>query len=208
MISNNAKKLLEARYCRDGETPADVYVRAAKFLAKDDQSLYEPLLHAMNVGNFLPNSPALHNSGYGNMMHACCALGVEDNMQSIANFMYTLMIMFKHGAGVGVNYSPVRSADTLLSSGGTSSGVVSLLKVTEANTEYVKQGGYRRGANMSLLWYYHPEIIDFVQSKLRGDLNNMNLSVMVDNKFMEGVKTDEFFEMVDPHTLAVHGKMR
>jgi ribonucleoside-diphosphate reductase alpha chain len=208
MISKNAIQLLKTRYCREGENPEDVYKRTAKALSGGDSAFEDILYNLMLHKYFLPNSPALFNSGFANMMHACCALGIEDNMESIANFQYTLMMMFKYGAGVGVNYSKLRSKDSSLSGGGTSSGILSLMKVTEANTEYVKQGGYRRGANMSLLWYHHPEIIDFVQSKLKGHFPNMNLSVMVDNYFMDRVSTDEYFEMKDPHTLKVTNKLK
>jgi ribonucleoside-diphosphate reductase alpha chain len=202
LISQNATKLLKDRYCRAGETPEQVYQRTADFL--DIPGLYD----AMVKGKFLPNSPALFNSGFKNMMHACCALGVEDDMRSISDLLYNMVMMFKHGAGVGVNYSKLRAADMPLSTGGSSSGVLSFLDVVESVTEYVKQGGYRRGANMALLWYYHPEILNFVQSKLKGDLTNMNLSVMVDDKFMKGVKSDEFFKMVDPSNGMVTGSMR
>lgn len=207
LLSKNAIELLQKRYCRSGEAPLDVYKRTADTLGTDDKSK-ERLFYLMSNSYFLPNSPALFNSGYSNMMHACCALGIEDNMESIANFQYTLMMMFKYGAGVGVNYSNLRSKETPLSGGGTSSGILSLMNVTEANTEYVKQGGYRRGANISLLWYWHPEIIDFIQSKLKGHYPNMNLSVMVDDEFMAKVDTDEKFFFTDPHTKVKTGSIK
>lgn len=208
MSSKNAIQLLSKRYTRNNETPEHVYNRTAEFISNGDNELKESLMHYMIQGYFLPNSPALFNSMYSNMMHACCALGVEDNMESIAKFQFTLMMMFKYGAGVGINYSKLRSKNASLSTGGTSSGILSLMKVTEANTEYVKQGGYRRGANMSLLYYTHPEIVDFIQSKLRGGFTNMNLSVLVDNTFMDKIHTDEKFFLVDPHTKTRTGELR
>ena len=208
MLKNNAITLLEQRYCRNKEEPINVYIRTAKALSNGDKKLEERLFDAISKGYFLPNSPALYNSGFSNMMHACCALGIEDNMESIANFQYTLMMMFKYGAGVGVNYSKLRAKDSGLSTGGSSSGVLSLMNVTEACTNYVKQGGFRRGANISLLWYHHPEIIDFIQSKLKGHYSNMNLSVMVDDNFMKGITTDEKFDLIDPHTKEKKGSVR
>ena len=207
MLSKNAIGLLEQRYCKGGEEPINVFRRTANTLGTDDKTR-EELFYLMSRGYFLPNSPALYNSSYSNMFHACCALGVEDNMESIANFQYTLMMMFKYGAGVGVNYSKLRAKNTALSGGGSSSGILSLMNVTEANTEYVKQGGYRRGANISLLWYHHPEIVNFVQSKLKGHYPNMNLSVMVDDKFMKGVEDGTEFNLIDPHTNSITGSMR
>lgn len=208
MISKNALELLKKRYTRNKENPENVYNRYSTFVSNGDEKLKNALEYSAINGYFLPNSPALYNSGYSNMMHACCALGIEDNMESIANFQYTLMIMSKFGAGVGVNYSNLRGKDSPLSTGGSSSGIVSLMGVTQSNMDYVKQGGYRRGANMALLWYHHPEIIDFVQSKLKGCFDNMNLSVLVDDKFMEGVKTEKEFNFVDPNSKKNVGKMK
>jgi ribonucleoside-diphosphate reductase alpha chain len=149
-------------------------------------------------GIFLPNSPAIYNAGFTNMYHACCVMPIEDDMKSIAEFKYRTMMMFKYGAGVGTNFSFLREKDAPLSGGGKSSGIVSLMESINGDTEYVKQGGYRRGAFMSILDYDHPEIINFVTRKLRGGLENMNLSVMVDNKFMEQVnkKNHDLFDII------------
>jgi ribonucleoside-diphosphate reductase alpha chain len=200
MLSKNAINLLKQRYCRNNEEPIDVYRRTARVLSDNDTKLEENILSLMSTNTFLPNSPALFNSGYSNMLHACCALGIEDNIQSIADFEYRMTMMFKYGAGVGANYSYLRSKDTPLSSGGSSSGVVSLLEVIDKKTDYIKQGGYRRGASMAILSYDHPEIVDFCQRKIKGGLTNMNLSVLVNDNFMKSVKTKSIINIVDPHS--------
>jgi ribonucleoside-diphosphate reductase alpha chain len=152
----------------------------------------------MVKGIFLPNSPAMFNAGYSNMLHACCALGIEDNMESIAKFGYNMQMMFKHGAGVGANYSYLREKDAPLSKGGSSSGVMSLLDVVNKQVDYVKQGGKRRGAAMSILFYWHPEALSFIQSKIKGGLENMNLSIMVTDEFMRAVEKGENFDVISP----------
>lgn len=205
MLSDNALLLLKNRYCRDNETPEEALRRVANILGGKRSDL---LYQMMAMGDFFPNSPALFNSGFSNMMHACCALGIEDNMKSIADFMYTMTMMFKYGAGVGANYSKLRSKDEKLSTGGSSSGVISLMNVIDSLTDYVKQGGYRRGANMSILNFNHPEIIEFCNSKLKGGLTNMNLSVMVTDTFMEKIETEDSFQLVDPASGVNHGKIK
>jgi ribonucleoside-diphosphate reductase alpha chain len=199
-LSRNAVNLLSQRYCRNGEEPLDVYKRVSVVLSDGDKKLEDDLFYLMSHSYFLPNSPVLFNAGYSNMFHACCTLGIDDNIGSISDFMRNMMIMFKHGAGVGVNYSALRQKDAPLSSGGSSSGIVSLLEYVDKGVDYVKQGGYRRGAAMSILWYWHPEILDFVQKKLKGGLTNMNLSVMVDDQFMEGVINGSPLVYLEPHT--------
>jgi ribonucleoside-diphosphate reductase alpha chain len=196
LISKNALELLSKRYCRNGEQPDNVYKRTAEVLSNGDKKLEERLLDLFIKGIFLVNSPALFNSSYSNMFHACCVLPIEDNMESIAQFRYEMTIMFKHGAGVGTNFSKLRAKDSPLSNGGTSSGIVSLLKAVNQDVDYVKQGGYRRGAVMSILNHDHPEIYDFVMAKLRGGLDNMNLSVMVTDKFMEKAETNDLFDVI------------
>jgi ribonucleoside-diphosphate reductase alpha chain len=207
VISKNAELLLKNRYCHKDESPDHVLVRTANTIGFDKisrQTIYEDMFN----GFFFPNSPAIYNAGFSNMMHACCALGIEDNMKSIADFMYTMTMMFKHGAGVGANYSKLRSKDEKLSSGGSSSGVISLMKVVDSLTDYVKQGGYRRGANMSILDFNHPEIVDFCNTKLKGGLTNMNLSVMLTDDFMNKIDTEDSFQLVDPSSGNNYGKMK
>lgn len=198
MPSNNAIQLLKARYCMNGEGPEDVYKRVANTLGNGDNGFSDKLYDLMAKGIFLPNSPALFNAGYNNMLHACCALGIEDNMESIAQFGYNMQMMFKHGAGVGANYSYLREKDSPLSNGGSSSGVMSLLNVVDKQVDYVKQGGKRRGAAMSILFYWHPEILSFVQAKIKGGLENMNLSVMVTDEFMKAVKESTNVDIISP----------
>jgi ribonucleoside-diphosphate reductase alpha chain len=205
MLSKNAIELLTKRYCRDGENPYTTLARVANNIYYDEE---DELKRDMENGLFFPNSPAIFNAGYSNMMHACCALGIEDNMKSIADFMYNMTMMFKYGAGVGANYSRLRSSGEQLSSGGSSSGVISLMNVIDSLTNYVKQGGYRRGANMSILNFDHPEIINFCNSKLKGGFENMNLSVMVTDDFMNKIDTEDSFRLIDPSSGKDYGKMK
>lgn len=197
MLSKNAIELLTKRYCRN-ESPEQVYERTAKYISDGDEDLFERLYNLMIKSYFLPNSPALFNAGYRNMLHACCVLDIEDNMESIAEFEYRMTMMFKYGAGVGTNYSKLREKSAKLSSGGTSSGVMSLIEVQDKKIDYVKQGGFRRGAGMGILWYWHPEILDFVQRKIKGGITNLNLSVMVDSNFFENLDSDLY--LISPST--------
>lgn len=198
-ISRNAKNLLEQRYCRIGEQPKDVYKRVANALSLGDSKFEKKLRIAMTEGIFLPNSPCIRNAGSkkGNL-HACFVLPIEDTMESISDALRDMIIIFKNGGGVGLNFSKLRPKDSPLGTGGTSSGVVSFMKLFDTATEVVKQGGFRRGALMGVLNFEHAEIMNFIQSKIKGDLTNFNISVMVSDKFMQDVEVNNKIELKNP----------
>ena len=192
LISNNAKRLLKLRYCRNNENYQDVYPRVAKTLG-ENEGLEKKFVDLMESNLFLPNSPCLRNAGYSNCLKACFVLPIEDSMESIFSTLNKAALIFKEGGGCGYNFSNIRQKNAPLSKGGTASGVISFLKIYDAITEAVKQGGFRRGASMGILDIDHPEIIDFVTSKVREKvLNNFNLSVLVTDNYMKNVQNNEF----------------
>jgi ribonucleoside-diphosphate reductase alpha chain len=206
MLSKNAKDLLLKRYCRNNEQPTDVFKRVSTALSLGDDKFSKRLLKLMNKGIFLPNSPCLRNAGNKKaLLHACFVLPVEDTMESLTDSLKQMMIIFKHGGGIGMNFSKLRPKDATLNSGGTSSGVVSFMKLYDVATETVKQGGFRRGALMGVLNFEHDEIMRFISSKLTGDLTNFNISVLVSDKFMEDIVNDKKIELKNPQDNSTTG---
>jgi len=186
MLSKNAVSLIQQRYAHKGETPETVLKRVAKAVSIRDDRFESQLYNAMINGEFFPNSPCLRNAGRKRgLLHACFILPVKDNIGSIFETIRDMAVIFKSGGGVGVNFSSLRPKGASLSSGGTSSGAISFMGIFDAVTKTVKQGGFRRGALMGIMNPNHPEIFDFCRAKLRGDLVNFNLSVMVTDDFME-----------------------
>ena len=88
------------------------------------------------------------------------------------------------------------------------SGPVSFIRAFDTATDVVKQGGTRRGANMGILDVTHPDIIKFIRSKEDGKhLNNFNISVAVDEEFMEKARAAQEYDLINPRTGQVTGSL-
>jgi adenosylcobalamin-dependent ribonucleoside-diphosphate reductase len=100
----------------------------------------------------------------------------------------------------GFSFSKLRpQGDRVKTTGGVASGPVSFMKIFDATTEEIKQGGKRRGANMGILSVYHPDIIEFIGAKSKpGFLRNFNISVAVDDKFMKAALDGKKIDLVNP----------
>jgi len=184
-LSKNAELLLNERYCRKNESIKDLFERVAGALSDGDYDFGTKLEKAMTESFFLPASPTLRNAGIRNaLLHPCHVLSISDSIKGIMKCISNTATVFHYGGGVGFNASSLRPRGDRLSLGGTSSGVVSFLKLFDDLTSIVKQGGFRRGALMGVLNHNHPEIASFITSKLTGTLSNFNISVLVNDDFM------------------------
>ena len=220
-----ALRVLRERYLlrKDGEvieTPEEMCWRVAVSIAAGEgrygrsqaavREVAEAFYDMMVDGYFIPNSPTLMNAGKGNGLQysACYVLPVGDSMEEIFDSVKAAAIIHKSGGGTGFAFSRLRPKDDIVSStGGRASGPVSFLRVFNGATEAVKQGGTRRGANMGILKVDHPDILEFIDCKLDGGITNFNISVAATDTFMEALSRGEEYDLVNPHTRKVVGRL-
>nr|MDK2850647.1 ribonucleoside-diphosphate reductase alpha chain [Candidatus Cloacimonadota bacterium] len=215
-LSDNALVVLKKRYFKknaQGQCIEDwdaMIKRVASNISNNDSNLYERFLALLDSGDFLPNSPTLMNAG-GDLqqLSACFVLPIEDSMESIFETVKNAALIHKSGGGTGFSFSRLREANARVrSTNGVSSGPISFMKVFNAATDAVKQGGTRRGANMAILNVDHPQIIDFITCKKDpNELNNFNISVGITEDFMKAVIDNEDYNLISPHTGKIAGQL-
>jgi len=216
-LSVNQLKVLENRYLRHDEygktieTPKKLFRRVARAVAKIEtkgkrKEWQEKFYRVISRMEFVPAGGYLRSAGMKRPTIAnCFVLPVEDNMEGIFDSVKWLALVQQAGGGTGFNFSKLRpKGDFVNSSGGFSTGPISFMKVFDAATAQVMQGGYRMGANMGILDVSHPDIMEFIHCKTdEGEISNFNISVGVTDEFMKAVRDDKKFALRNPRTREV-----
>ncbi|MEO6445714.1 MAG: vitamin B12-dependent ribonucleotide reductase, partial [Gemmatimonadaceae bacterium] len=229
-LTKNALTVLEKRYLiknatgKPTETAEQLFWRVATVVAEADRrygategavnEVADAFYRLMTESRFEPNSPTLMNAGRPlGQLSACFVLPVEDALSNGSNGIYdtlrSMALIHQSGGGTGFSFSRLRGKGSMVrSTTGVASGPVSFMKLYDASTDAVKQGGTRRGANMGILRVDHPDIMEFITCKEDlTQVTNFNISVGVTGKFMEALKEGTSYDIIDPSNGKVCGEL-
>ena len=200
-LGPHAASVLERRFLLRDETGGlaedaeGLFRRVARAIAAVDDGYPGHSRHAseeiffdlMSTFKFLPNSPTLMNAGTPRgQLAGCFVLPVDDSMESIYGTLRDVALIQKSGGGTGFSFSRLRpKGDYIRSTRGTSSGPVSFMRLFDYSTQINRLGGTRAGANMAVLRFDHPDILEFIRAKEDAEaLTSFNVSVMATDEFM------------------------
>ncbi|MCD6363514.1 MAG: adenosylcobalamin-dependent ribonucleoside-diphosphate reductase [Synergistetes bacterium] len=174
-----------------------------------------PLLFNAGIGAFLKRKPELlykknpslkdyeeiyRSRIVGESGSACFVIPIGDSLEEIYRALQAQGLIFKTGGGAGIDFSPLRPAgDSVKEVEGAASGPIEFMRLFDLNTEVIKSGYRRRGANMGLLNVNHPDIINFIRIKKETrSFRNFNLSVKVNSEFMKAALNQEGWKLINP----------
>lgn len=207
-LSDNAVKIFKDLYSFQEEKIQDTFKRVSKEFAtnKEEEELAYMLL---SQGYWRPNTPVFLNAGTKHkVFSACYVVGLEDSMDSIYDVANVCRKIFQYGAGVGIPIGNLREKQAWIYEGnkdklpeGKSSGPITFMKLYDAVGESTKSGGrVRRAAILVSMPVWHPDIMDFIRCKeTDGRLANMNISVLITDKFMQALEDKVPFDLISPY---------
>ena len=186
-------KTISKTYLQAGEKPKDAYWRVATAVAKrlEKPQLATKFFDYMWKGWLCLATPVLANTGTDRGLPiSCFGIDVGDSIYEIGSKNLELMLLAKHGGGVGIGINMIRPAGTKITGNGTSDGVVPFCKIYDSTILATNQGSVRRGAASVNIKIEHKDFEDFLEIREpKGDVNRQSLNlhqcVVVSDRFMK-----------------------
>ena len=193
------KKTISGGYLVNGESPKDAYWRVCNAVAK---RLYKPELaekffEYIWQGWLCLASPVLSNTGTDRGLPiSCFGIDVADSIQDIGGKNLEMMLLAKHGGGVGIGINMIRPAGAKITGNGTSDGVVPFCKIYDSTILATNQGSVRRGAASVNINIEHDDFLDWIEIREpKGDINRQSLNLhqcaVVGDKFMRRLEAGD-----------------
>lgn len=227
IYSPNSRAITTKEYLRKGkkdeplENILDLVARVAVNVATAEQKYgnnnilktAKNFARRMLYKEFAPNTPTFANAGgHLQQLAACFGMTLDDYLgtddigedpEKQGNGIFDIArygaMIQKSGGGTGYNFSYTRPKNSgIATTGGRASGPVSWLKAYNGMTQEINQGGFRRGANMGVLEYWHPDIFEFLSAKANHKIPFFNLSMGTDENFWKYVEEDGYFFLINP----------
>lgn len=225
VFSENSLAILSKRHLlkdvngNTAETPTQMFLRVAAAIAQEDEKYVKgaparkqkavtkvtrDFYTVMAENRFLPGSRVLYEAGNKidgtGQLASCFVLPIEDSLEQIFQTMKEAAMVQKNNGGTGFNFSHIRpKGDEVGGTKNVAAGPIHFIKTFSQAFDQILQGKKRGGGNMAILNVSHPDIVDFINLKKEDEtIRNFNISVGITDKFMEAVRDDENFDLINP----------
>ena len=193
------KKTIGGGYLYNGETPKEAYERVCYHVARrlERPELAKTFFEYIWKGWLCLASPVLSNTGTDRGLPiSCFGIDVADSIYDIGNKNLEMMLLAKHGGGVGIGVNQIRPAGATIKGNGTSDGTVPFCKIYDSTILATNQGSVRRGAASVNINIEHPDFEEWLEIREpKGDVNRQSLNLhqcaVVGDKFMRRVESGD-----------------
>ena len=213
VLSDQARKLLVDYYCREDEpSPQYAFARAAVAYSYGDLGLAQRIYNAVANGWFMYASPVLSNAPLKNekvkaLPISCFLTYVPDSLEGLIDHSAELRWLSVKGGGVGGHWSDIRAVSN------KAPGPMPFLHTVDADMTAYRQGRTRKGSYAAYIDIDHPDVVEFINMRVpTGDVNrkclNLHHAVNISDAFMEAVKNNDDWNLVDPDSDEVRDTMK
>jgi len=210
LLTGFGATLLKNQYCLPGESSQEAFARAAEAFSGGDAKLAQRIYDYASKQWFAFATPLLANGGTDRGLPISCFLNyVDDSIHGLAENFRENAFLSTNGGGIGTYWGHVRSVGEVTRRGVDTPGVMSFMHVQDSQTLAYHQGSTRRGAAATYMDVSHPEIVEFInmRSATGGDVHrkneNLHHGVCIPDRFMEAVRDDLDWDLIDPHSKVV-----